>query len=305
MRLRTLFAVAAAISVAVTGLVTAGTIPSQAAAAPQPVTAWYMFGTTASALNAAAHNDGCTFATNAPDNYDILMLDFGAARDVNGGWGTLDFSGTLISNGTILGALESASDAVHDCYTQGNVIITYGNSNYDLLKAGMSDSDAFNAGFYQEQRASELVSYEDSLGRTDQTAAAASDMEPSWNGPGNTKQLAIGATAQGSLRYFDFGSADGCPTSGSGGSCNNGWGVSDVAYVSQAGNASSLPEIYPPLTTLASQWTVIRKNWDNSHSSSYHFSGVDGAPGNAQAGWTDLNSLNPGLVENKLICFGC
>jgi hypothetical protein len=234
-----------------------------------------------------------------------MILDFGAARDVGGGWGTIDFSNTVLSNGTILTALENASDGVHNCYTQGTNIITYGNSNYNLSASGMSTTDVYDTGFYQEQRAGQLASYESNLGRTDQSAAAASDMEPSWNGPGSTKELVIGATAEGFARYFDYGSADGCPTSGSSGSCNNGWSVADLAYVSQSGAGASLPEIYPPLTTLAAQWTVIRRNWNANHTSSYGFTGVTGAPGYAQAGWDDLNNDNPGIVERKIVCFGC
>lgn len=302
--LSTFVVVVSAVSVATVGLVATGPAPAQAAA-PQAVTAWYMFSATTAALNSDAQSDGCTFASNEPDNYNIMLLDFGAARDVGSGWGTIDFDDVVLSNGTILGALESASDGVHNCYKQGTTIIAYGNSNFDLLKVGMTDGDAFNAGYYQEQRASDLAAYESSLGRTSQTAAAGSDMEPDWDGPGNTKQLVMGATKQGSFRYFDFGSADGCPTSGSSGSCNNGWDVSDEAYVSQAGVAASLPEIYPPLATLASQWTVIRRNWNNNHSSGYGFTGITGAPGQAQAGWDALNNDNPGIVENKIVCFGC
>jgi hypothetical protein len=304
MRLRFFTAAATIFTVAAAGVVGVGSVPANAAA-PPATTAWYMYGTTSSAVNSAAKSDGCTFAANAPNNYNILMLDFGAARDVGSGWGTVDFSNTILSNGTILSALESASEGVHNCYTVGTNIITYGNSNYNLSGSGMNYSDVYNAGYYQEQRASELASYEQSLGRIDQSAAAGSDMEPSWNGPVSTRQLILGANAQGFGRYFDYGSADGCPTSGSSGSCNNGWAVSDLAYVSQSGVASSLPEIYPPLSTLAAQWTVIRRNWNNNHSSSYGFSGITGAPGYAQAGWDDLNNDNPGIVERKIICFGC
>src|SRR5215467_7775277 len=95
--------VASAFLAATTALTAAGPIPAEAAA-PQPVTAWYMFGTTTAAVSSAAQSDGCAFADNEPDNYNIMMLDFGAARDVGGGWGTLDFSGTLLSNADILDA---------------------------------------------------------------------------------------------------------------------------------------------------------------------------------------------------------
>jgi hypothetical protein len=294
---------AAAIIIAVTGAI--GVVPANAAA-PAAVTAWYMYGTSASALDSAATNDGCAFAANHPGTGNrVMMLDFGAARDIAGGWGAVDFSNVTFSNGQILTALESASNGVHNCYTRGFITITYGNSNYHMSNSGMSGSDAYNAGYYQEQRAAELATFETNAGRIDQGAAAGSDMEPSWDGTAITKQLVDGATARSFAVYYDFGSADGCPTSGSGGSCNNGWSVSTVAYVSFHGAAVPLPEIYPPLATLAAQWTVVRRNWNANNTSSYEFWGVTGAPGDAQAGWNDLAADNSGLVRSELICFGC
>jgi hypothetical protein len=280
--------------------------PANAASAPTPVTAWYMYGTSTSALNSAAQSDGCTFAANDPSTRGrVMLLDFGAARDVGGGWGAVDFSNVTFSNGDILTALEHASDGVHNCYKQGLIIITYGNSNYHMSNVGMSNSDAYNVGYYQEQRADELATFEANNGRVDQSAAAASDMEPSWDGSTITKELVDGATAKNFTVYYDYGSADGCPTSGNGGSCNNGWSVSTVAYVSFHGVAVPLPEIYPPLTTLAAQWTVVRKNWDANHSSTYSFWGTTGEPGYAKAGWDDLEADNSGLVRSELVCFGC
>ncbi len=296
-------AAAVAVLAAAMGAVLAQSSPANAAA-PTAVTAWYMYGTTESALDSAAKSDGCTFARNHPGTGNrVMVLDFGAARNIAGGWGTVDFSNVEFSNGKILTALENASDGVHNCYTQGTTTITYGNSNYHLSSSGMSDSDVYNVGYYQEQRAAELATYESS--RPDQYAAAASDMEPSWNGSTNTRELVTGATARAFAVYYDYGSADGCPTTGSGGSCNNGWSVSTVAYVSFYGEAVPLPEIYRPLSTLAAQWTVVRRNWNANHSSGYSFWGVTGEPGYAQAGWDDLANDNSGLVARELVCFGC
>ena len=69
-----------------------------------------------------------------------------------------------------------------------------------------------------------------------------------------------------------------------------------------------LPEIYYAVS--ASQWTVIRKYWDATHTRDYFFDGVTGEtpapPGgiNATAAWNLLNSKNPGLVGPNLVCFG-
>jgi len=286
--------------------------PALASTAPAPVEAFYMYGSTLTGLENGAASDGCAYATNQPDNQtDTMLLDFGAARVLSGGDdGAIDFSGTTFKNASILLALESAADGYHSCHARGGVIIEYGNSNYRMSSAGMSTTDAWYAGYDQEQTAEDLAQYQAAHGYMSQGAGAASDMEPSYDGQLITKQLVNGATAQGWAIYDDFGSVDGCPTSGSSnGPCNNGWDVSDVAYVSYHGVALPLPEIY--YTVSANQWTVIRKYWDaNGPGGYYFFDGVTGeSPAtagaiNAIAGWNALNSRNSGLVDPNLVCYG-
>jgi hypothetical protein len=262
-------------------------------------------------LENATGTDGCVFARNQPDNQtDIMLLDFGAARLLPGGaTGAIDFSDTAFTSTNIRLALESAADGYHNCHVRGGATIEFGNSNYHMSNVGMSNADAWSAGYDQEQMAKDVAGYQAAQGYLSQGAGAASDMEPSYDGPMITKQLVNGATTQGWAIYDDFGSVDGCPTSGSSnGPCNNGWDVGDVGYVSFHGNALPLPEIY--YTVSANQWTVVRKYWDATHSSDYFFDGVTGeTPGpsgglSATAGWNTLSSKNPGLVDPNLVCFG-
>lgn len=292
--------------------VVAAAFPAAAAVAratPNPVTAWYMYGSSASALRSYAYARGCDFAQAQPGGtIRVLLLDFGAARKLDSStWGAVDFSNTRFSNGDILAALERAADGYHNCHVRGSVDIAYGNSNYHLAASGMSASDAWNAGYQQSARSEELHEYQVSNGYTSQTSDAASDMEPSWESPAITRQLVNGDQAQGWAVYFDFGSADGCPQSGSSdGSCNNGWHVSDVAYASYGGLAVPLPEIY--YTANANQWTVVRKWWNANTQGGYLFLGVTAATGvglTPAASWNTLNSLNSGLVQSELVCFGC
>ena len=281
------------------------------AAAPNGVQAYYMYGTTPSGLASVAGQNGCDFARNQPDNQtEIMLLDFGAARRLpDGSWGAIDFSNTLFSNLDILAALESAADGYHNCHVRGGVIIEYGNSNYHMSNSGMTTTDAWHAGYDQELTADRLGHYQIAQGYNSQGASAASDIEPSYDNPLISKQLVNGASAEGWGAYDDFGSVDGCPTSGSSnGACNNGWDVADVAYVSFHGIAVPLPEIYYSVS--ASQWTVVRKYWNSINSSPYFFDGVTGstpAPSGgitAAQGWNTLNSKNPGLVGSNLVCYG-
>lgn len=281
-----------------------------AAATPKPVTAWYMYGSSASALRTYAYDHGCNFAAEQPGTgLRMLLLDFGAARKLNSSaWGAVDFSNTRFSNSDILGALKRAADGYHDCHVQGSVDIVYGNSNYHLSGSGMSSTDAWNAGYHQAEHAQDLDGYQSSQGYNSQAAEAASDMEPSWDGATITRQLVNGDTAQGGALYYDYGSADGCPQSGSAdGACNNGWHVSDVAYVSFHGMALPLPEIYYAVN--ASQWTVVRKWWNSGGGSGdYFFGGVTASTGvglGPATSWNTLAASNSGLVEPELVCFGC
>jgi len=287
----------------------ASSFPATAAAAPSPVTAWYMYGSSASALKSYAYARGCDFAQAQPGTgLRILLLDFGAARKLDSSiWGAVDFSNTRFSNAEIVAALERAADGYHNCHVRGGVEIVYGNSNYHLSSSGMSTTDAWWAAYHQAERAEQLSDYQAANGYDSQTADAAADMEPSWDGAAITRQLVSGNEAQGWALYYDFGSADGCPQSGSGdGPCNNGWRVGDVGYVSFSGLALPLPEIY--YSANANQWTVVRKWWDGTQGGSYFFGGVTASTGVGlapAAAWNTLNSLNSGLVESELVCVGC
>ena len=120
-----------------------------------------------------------------------------------------------------------------------------------------------------------------------------------------------GAQAHGWSAYYDFGSADGCPQSGSSdGPCNNGWRVSDVGYVSFHGLALPLPEIYYPAN--ANQWTVVRKWW-NANQGGYVFAGATAttgaglapASGVERAQRVERRSRRPGArVLRLLTCLG-
>jgi hypothetical protein len=296
---------------ACTAVVAAGALVSAAAAAatPNPVTAWYVYGSSPSELRSNAYAHGCAFAQGQPGtNMRVLLLDFGAARKLDSStWGAVDFSNARFSNADILAALERAADGYHNCHVRGSVDIVYGNSNFHLSSSGMSATDVWWAGYHQSRRSENLADYQASNGYSSQTSDAASDMEPSWESASVTKQLVSGDQAQGWALYYDFGSADGCPQSGSAdGGCNNGWHVSDVGYVSYAGLALPLPEIY--YTANANQWTVVRKWWNANTRGGYLFLGVTASTGvglTPASSWNALSSLNNGLVESELACFGC
>jgi hypothetical protein len=234
------------------------------------------------------------------------MLDFGAARASSTGGGAIDFNDFYVSNPAILTALKSASNGVHNCYVRGINQIAYGNNNSNLF--GMTTTEATDAGLWQAQRADQLYSYEVNNNRQDQDSGVGVDMEPSWSARAIGNDIVNGINEDGGEIGYDFGSADGCPGSGSGGYCNNGWSTFDVGWASFSGLMEPLPEIY--YTVNASQWTVIKNNWDSSGGGrgGYFFAGSTGESGaglTPQQGWSDLSADDPGLVysEPGIICF--
>jgi hypothetical protein len=293
-------------------LLAAAAIPLPALAAPPPVVAHYFFDGDAASLKTDAYNFGRAFAQHHPGGNRLLLLDFGGARKLSADtYGAQSFhSGTVIfSNAQILAALESASDGVHNGYTGvGSTIVAYGNSNSSMTSHGMTAGDAWNAGFYQSQRAQDLAGYQSAHGYGRQSVAIAQDQEPAFDKPAISRSLADGAAAQGYALDYDYGSADGCYpyNGGSGEGCANGWTTGDVVHVSYgAASAVPLPEIYYASPDQSAQWTHIRKADPSLGYTFFGTTGEAGAPLTPAGGWNRLAAANPGLVLNELVCFGC
>lgn len=290
-------------------------VPAEAASPPPGTEAWYMYGTTLGSLESSAKSAGEEFAGNYPSGQssEIMILDFGTgvclsgcpSSSGNGDYGAEDFSGVSFDNPDILDALESAADGVHDNYQRGFTVIVYGNSNYDLgADDSVSSADVKSIGYWQEERALDLESYQSAHGYTGQGAAAGSDMEPGYASFGTTENLVNGASSAGFSLYYDYGSADGCPDTGTSG-CGNNWSVHDVGYVAFDGEAVPLPEIYAgTISTQALQWANIAYHWGDG----WFFAGVTATAGSADDAWNTLNGDTKYSVGSYVVCFdsgGC
>lgn len=90
--------------------------------------------------------------------------------------------------------------------------------------------------------------------------AGAVDLEPGWGPPGQARAWVDGYVDATAARLWNFGSADGCPqTFGSDLTCNNGWTIDDVLWVSShAGpNVLAMPQIHTKSGSQARQWAVL------------------------------------------------
>jgi hypothetical protein len=88
-----------------------------------------------------------------------------------------------------------------------------------------------------------------------------SDIETQWADPKDTRAWADGFN---SVTYaaWDYGNAEGCPTSGSDGAtyparCANGWTQEDVWYVAANNGDGAIPQIYDDASTDSLQWQQI------------------------------------------------
>jgi hypothetical protein len=90
--------------------------------------------------------------------------------------------------------------------------------------------------------------------------AGAVDLEPGWGPPGQARAWVDGFVDATPARLWNFGSADGCPqTFGTDLTCNNGWTIDDVLWVSShAGpNVLAMPQIHTQSGSQARQWAVL------------------------------------------------
>lgn len=90
--------------------------------------------------------------------------------------------------------------------------------------------------------------------------AGAVDLEPGWGPSGQARAWVDGYVDSTPARLWNFGSADGCPqTFGTDLTCNNGWTVDDVLWVSShAGpNVLAMPQIHTQSGSQARQWAVL------------------------------------------------
>jgi hypothetical protein len=85
------------------------------------------------------------------------------------------------------------------------------------------------------------------------------DVPRGWATPLNARAWVDGYASMSGGSYYNYGDAQGCPTTGTG-PCANGWTQGDVWYVSwgNAANPLPVPEIYyGPTTTQARQWANL------------------------------------------------
>jgi hypothetical protein len=193
-------------------------------------------------------------------------------------------SGSWKSTIAIGNAAKSYSDGFYRCLgerstTDYNLVIAVSNQypdgnnslgiNWDANRAG-------NHGTAWGQMVSDVRSYQANHGYTGVIIAEGGvDSEAGYAGPTMTRHWVDGfdGTPNSGLDW-NFGSADGCPQFGQGGTgCNGSWTQSDYYYIAwQVTSSESIPQIYN--ANMAEEWTLISV-WgvDNTNHGKILFSG--------------------------------
>ncbi len=201
----------------------------------------------------------------------VVVLDFFRPMVQNGVYGasgynhfidvtTIRSTAAWFAYGYLVGAYGNGTNPD----STSHLTIALGVSNAQLSSLGTSTASSGIAwGTMVNNTGADLVAY----GYADRVSVAgAIDFEPNFSnsGPARTWVDAYASTYDPFSPHFlyNFGSADGCPSSGTQtatpGSCDNGWTQEDVLYISyRVLPAYPLPEIYNSAGTNAKQWQRI------------------------------------------------
>ena len=267
-----LVAVSAALATAFAG----GHIPSALATATQPPTDWSFYVTAydvnndlndKNSLYTLGCNQGTYDASHSPPVNSLVVLDFGV-QNSSGSATIATFSGATFTNAQIETMAETFSKEYYICTgTDHTSVLTLGLGTNNSVK--YSDSTYTTLGSDWANVVSAVIAYNNGSGVHSQvTVWGANDLED-WINPGDnfiipsdqTTAWVNGYSSLDPAPYVNYGSANGCPTSGY---ANLNCDVFDGTTYNQydywwyswgANPALVTPEIYS--SSMAQQWTQI------------------------------------------------
>ena len=176
----------------------------------------------------------------------VIVLSFG--KPVDGG---ANGFGRTITNAEIVATTSAWAAGLAECGV-GPWEVALGTSN--------SGGVTRQSGYLGGRAWAKLVAAARAESDPRVVIAGAVDLEPGWGPPGQARAWVDGYVDSTAARLWNFGSADGCPqTFGADLTCNNGWTVDDVLWVSShAGpNVLAMPQVHTQSGSQARQWAVL------------------------------------------------
>ncbi|MCS7088812.1 MAG: hypothetical protein NZL91_08970 [Thermoflexales bacterium] len=200
------------------------------------------------------HHEYMGCAAGQAREQGVIILAFGQPWAQNGQYGVLYYrSGfTFASTATIAEAVKGFLRGYWTCAPSfASLTLGVGTNNY-------RGATGFEHGRAWGQMINQLHTWLSTAAPQDAAARirvlGANDIEMSWNGPITTLAWVQGYATATSLPFINFGTCDGCPTTGSPNrQPNNGWTVEQVWQVN-SGVALPFPEIYLRSGVNADQW---------------------------------------------------
>lgn len=176
----------------------------------------------------------------------VVILSFG----IQTATGTSGF-GRPISNAQIIATTSAWATGLAECAT-GPWEVSIGTSN----SGGVT---RFN-GYLGGRSWAKLVEQARAASDPRTLVTGSVDLEPGWGPPGQARAWVDGYVDATAIRLWNFGSADGCPqTISTDLTCNNGWTIDDVLWVSSHGGANvvAMPQIHTKSGSQARQWARL------------------------------------------------
>lgn len=190
----------------------------------------------------------------------LVVLEFGAPNNNGTSYGVClagsNPCGFVTLNAALAAVEQFGAGFYHNAGgTSAETFIAFGSTNYGTWFNG-STTNAHNFGVNQANEVNNGNTYFQGQGFGAKVEMrGAMDAEPAWGAYSNASAWSSGYGSTGSYKYWDNGSADGCPTSGAGG-CLNSWTQTDEYDLAwHTTLAEPLPQIYN--TSMAEQWGTI------------------------------------------------
>jgi hypothetical protein len=201
---------------------------------------------------------GC--ATGRAGEQGTLILAFGQPWTQDGQFGVIYYQASFpfATTSTVAEASKAFLRGYWECApASAKLSVAIGTNNY--RGATLQPDTSFGHGQAWGQMINQMHTWlQDNAppGVKDRIAVfGGNDIEMSWNTPTLTKAWVNGYTSATARPFVNFGTCDGCPTTGNPTqSPNNGWSVEDVWQVNGPSYAVAFPEIYLRSGVNADQW---------------------------------------------------
>lgn len=200
----------------------------------------YPIDTAVPVIRAAA----CDQAKKVPRGVVILSFGMQVATGTNG-------FGKTITNEQMIATTSAWATGLAECAT-GPWEVSVGTSN----SGGVTRYNGYLGG----RAWAKLVDQARAASDPRTLVSGAVDLEPGWGPPGQARAWVDGYVDNTQSRLWNFGSADGCPqTISTDLTCNNGWTIDDVLWVSSHAGASvlAMPQIHTKSGSQSRQWAVL------------------------------------------------